>query len=234
MKRVFAIRGKKGKAEQIKKILGLFGVELFESIDAIGNISMENEDFCFYANPKKNSRGVSRLSICHISEANGYMLDVYDVDDFMRVYGHIVNRIPYEIRGNGIEGTIWKGTIVGLSYVDGVVKPLADIKRMEYCNFLTGMKCDPIDFSDKKKRKYLVGTLVGGLMEDPDLRFDAPYDIIEADSELEATRIYNRKHQCSYFYGSVICEIVDGKPHGISRYISLDKVESVLKTLLSR
>ena len=231
MGRTFAIRGKKGKAEEIKKVLGLFGVELFVTFDAVGNISMENEDFCFYANPIKSSSGVSRLSICHTSEANGYNLDVYDIDDFMNVYEHIVNRIPYEIQGAGIESSMWKGSVIGLSYVNGVVKPLADVKKRMYCDLPTDMKCNPLTFSKKKSGKYLVGTLVGGLMEAPDYRFEKPYEIIDADSEVEAVRVYNRKHECNYFYGSVICELVDGKPLGISRYICLDKVENILKSL---
>lgn len=56
---------------------------------------------------------------------------------------------------------------------------------------------------------YIVGLLTGGLMEDPILKFTAPYDIIEADSDKEARAIYNKKHECNYFYGSIMCTIVD-------------------------
>ena len=57
--------------------------------------------------------------------------------------------------------------------------------------------------------KYIVGLLIGGLMEDPVLRFTTPYDIIEADSDKEAKNIYNEKHKCDYFYGDVMCAVVD-------------------------
>ena len=80
-------------------------------------------------------------------------------------------------------------------------------------------------------KRYLVGTLLGGLMEDPDFRFDAPFDFIDADSELEAVRAYNQKHQCSYFYGAVICEIIEDEPFKISRYINLSEVEDILQLL---
>lgn len=57
--------------------------------------------------------------------------------------------------------------------------------------------------------KYIVGLLIGGLMEDSGLKFTTPYDIIESDSDKEAESIYNKKHKCDYFYGSVMCTIVD-------------------------
>ena len=57
--------------------------------------------------------------------------------------------------------------------------------------------------------KYIVGLLTGGVMEDLGFKFTTPYDIIEADSEKEAKAIYNKKYKCYYFYGSVLCSIVD-------------------------
>lgn len=56
-------------------------------------------------------------------------------------------------------------------------------------------------------KKYLVGLLCGGLMESPKVYFSGPYEIIEAKSKEEAKQAYNTKHNCSYFYGSVMCEL---------------------------
>lgn len=79
--------------------------------------------------------------------------------------------------------------------------------------------------------KYIVGLLVGGLMEDHNFRFTEPYDIIEANSDEEARNIYNKKHKCYYFYGSVMCAIVDNNitninPH-CSYYECLDVFENI-------
>lgn len=52
--------------------------------------------------------------------------------------------------------------------------------------------------------KYLVCTRCGGLMESPEIYFSGPSNIIEADSEEEARKIYDKKNNCSYFYGSVL------------------------------
>lgn len=40
--------------------------------------------------------------------------------------------------------------------------------------------------------KYLVGTMCGGLMEDPEPRFDGPYLIVEASDE-ETARNFTTK-----------------------------------------
>ena len=55
-------------------------------------------------------------------------------------------------------------------------------------------------------KKYLVATASGGLMECPEFTYSL-YDVIEAESKKEACKTYNKKHNCSYFYGIVICEI---------------------------
>lgn len=52
--------------------------------------------------------------------------------------------------------------------------------------------------------KYLVGTMCGGLMEDPEPRFDGPYLIVEASDEKTARKLYNKATNASYFYGDVM------------------------------
>lgn len=47
--------------------------------------------------------------------------------------------------------------------------------------------------------KYLVGTMCGGLMEDPEPRFDGPYLIVEASDEETARKLYNKATNASYF-----------------------------------
>lgn len=82
------------------------------------------------------------------------------------------------------------------------------------------------------KTKYLIGTAVGGLMEMPEWRFDPPFDIIEADSAKDAVREYNKKHNCSYFYGGVMCEVTtDGKCVGIDVDASRTMREDILNNI---
>ena len=50
---------------------------------------------------------------------------------------------------------------------------------------------------------YLVATLVGGIMEDRDFRYEN-YQIIKADSEYDARKKYDELNKCTYYYGSVI------------------------------
>ena len=54
-------------------------------------------------------------------------------------------------------------------------------------------------------KKYLVALEEGGLMEEPNITYSA-YQLIEAESEEEAEAIYNRKNECSYFYGTCLGE----------------------------
>ena len=50
--------------------------------------------------------------------------------------------------------------------------------------------------------KYLVHEVRGGLMEDPEFHYHNEEEII-ADSREEASDIYDRRHSCYYFTGSV-------------------------------
>lgn len=82
--------------------------------------------------------------------------------------------------------------------------------------------------------KYIVGLLTGGLMEDPVLKFTTPYDIIEADSNKEAESIYNKKHKCDYFYGSVMCAIVDNNIIDINPDCSYNKCLRALEVIKNK
>ena len=53
-----------------------------------------------------------------------------------------------------------------------------------------------------KHNKYIVHEVRGGLMEDPDFHYHNPEEIIAGSSE-EAVAIYDRRHSCYYFTGSV-------------------------------
>ena len=58
--------------------------------------------------------------------------------------------------------------------------------------------------------KFLVATMVGGLMEMPKISYEN-FDIIEAENEDQACAIYNEKYGCSYFYGSCIAIKEEGQ-----------------------
>ena len=51
--------------------------------------------------------------------------------------------------------------------------------------------------------KYLVATQVGGIVEQPHFTYEKIQEI-EATSEKEAVKIYNKKNNCSYFWGKVV------------------------------
>jgi hypothetical protein len=58
-------------------------------------------------------------------------------------------------------------------------------------------------------KQYLVGLRCGGLMEDPSIRYEN-HEIIEANTPREAEDGYNKKNNCSYFYGRCRGEVING------------------------
>lgn len=72
--------------------------------------------------------------------------------------------------------------------------------------------------------KYLVALSVGGLMELPDFTY-SDYDVINANSRKEAVDKYNKKHNCSYFYGTCLAEKIDGKINVLNKKVTYEKVE---------
>lgn len=79
------------------------------------------------------------------------------------------------------------------------------------------------------KKVYLVGKLIGGLMECLDYEFYRPYSYILAESEEEARKIYNNLHNCDQFFGYVMCELIDGRPKNIHENTSLEEIEEILQ-----
>lgn len=71
--------------------------------------------------------------------------------------------------------------------------------------------------------KYLVALSVGGLMECPDFTY-SDFDVIVANSRNEATEIYNKKHDCSYFYGTCMAEKIDGEINVINNGVTYEKL----------
>ena len=70
-------------------------------------------------------------------------------------------------------------------------------------------------------------------MEMPEYRFDAPYDIVVAVDEIDAVQEYNERNKCSYFYGSVMCEVTDdGQCVGIDINTSRQECENIIKSKL--
>lgn len=79
------------------------------------------------------------------------------------------------------------------------------------------------------KKVYLVGKLIGGVMEALDYEFYKPYSYILADSEEEAEKIYNNLHNCDQFFGHVMCELIDGRPKNIHEDTRLEEIEEILQ-----
>jgi len=57
--------------------------------------------------------------------------------------------------------------------------------------------------------KYLVALQTGGIMEMPDIKY-REFEVIEATTEVVASEIYNKKHNCDYFYGVTLGKIEGG------------------------
>jgi hypothetical protein len=55
--------------------------------------------------------------------------------------------------------------------------------------------------------KYLIAEARGGLMEMPEFTYHNPETII-AHSKEEAIKIYNKKNNCNYFYGTCLGELI--------------------------
>lgn len=72
--------------------------------------------------------------------------------------------------------------------------------------------------------KYLVALSVGGVMEIPEITYQ-DFDIIEANSQDEAREKYNKKHNCSYFYGTCLAEKVDEKVNVLNKKVSYEQVD---------
>lgn len=62
----------------------------------------------------------------------------------------------------------------------------------------------------RKPKKFLVATAVGGVQEHPEIDYEK-FDVIEGSTAACAKATYDVKHNCSYFYGEVIAEVIDGK-----------------------
>ena len=52
-------------------------------------------------------------------------------------------------------------------------------------------------------KEYLVAVAIGGIMGDPKIEY-IDFDTIEAQNAEEARKLYNEKHNCHYYYGSVM------------------------------
>lgn len=59
-------------------------------------------------------------------------------------------------------------------------------------------------------KTYLIALATGGEMGNPKIEYHN-FEAIEANSESEAVEIYNKKHECAYYYGRCIGEIIGNK-----------------------
>lgn len=71
-----------------------------------------------------------------------------------------------------------------------------------------GNLIDAKEMLTEGKHRYLVAQLCGGIMEDPDI-YHRNFQIIRADSEIEAKSKYDEINNCRYYYGNVIRKIRD-------------------------
>ena len=81
-------------------------------------------------------------------------------------------------------------------------------------------------------KKYLVGKLAGGVVECLEFCFCEPYDIILAESADDARYVYDKKYNCDFFRGSVMCSINQrGEIEDVSRYASMEQCRGILENL---
>ena len=60
-----------------------------------------------------------------------------------------------------------------------------------------------MNHANECKHTYLVALVTGGLMEDPEIRYE-DFQVIHANSAEEAKRKYDEINNCFYFYGKAI------------------------------
>ena len=72
--------------------------------------------------------------------------------------------------------------------------------------------------------KYLIALGVGGIMEMPEITY-SDFQIIEAETENEAVKKYNKINNCSFFYGTCLAEKVNGKINVLNKKVSYEEVE---------
>lgn len=58
----------------------------------------------------------------------------------------------------------------------------------------------------KGKHQYIVALASGGETGSPALHY-SHHQIVNADTKEQAREIYNKEHNCFYYYGSVIAQI---------------------------
>lgn len=75
-------------------------------------------------------------------------------------------------------------------------------------------------------RKYLVALCV----DDPNVSYSS-FQIIESVNKQEALKAYNENNKCSYFYGTVLAEVID--VNQVKRYLNKLSYDSKLLLDLS-
>lgn len=68
------------------------------------------------------------------------------------------------------------------------------------------VEVDAKELDSRGKHQYLVALCCGGIMEDPEIRYQN-FQCIKADTEQEAVETYNKINHCSYYYGKVIKQL---------------------------
>ncbi|HWY09698.1 MAG TPA: hypothetical protein VN026_00160 [Bacteroidia bacterium] len=74
--------------------------------------------------------------------------------------------------------------------------------------------------------RYLIAEAVGGLMEMPEFSYNNP-QVIEANSRDESINIYNKKNNCSYFYGTCMAENINGDLQVINKAVKYEWIELI-------
>lgn len=78
--------------------------------------------------------------------------------------------------------------------------------------------------------KYIVAVQAGGIMESPEIYHD-DYQIVNANTEMEAVKIYNQINKCNYFYGDVVCIFEENEWKILDNKITKYNLQSFLCTL---
>ena len=84
-----------------------------------------------------------------------------------------------------------------------------DVERLMRMKVLYNGNLIPVkEILSEGENRYLVAQLCGGVMEDPDMHY-RNFQIIRADSEIEAKSKYDEINNCQYYYGNVIRRLKD-------------------------
>lgn len=177
------------------------------------------KDFKKFKCNKENSYEIQESLLSEGYKWNEYCLQFVDSNNLIDIH-----KILSERYGNYFNGEFY---IFGNRLGEIVFDAFEIYTDEGYINSeenLTAMFTEEFNRGSLKLNKYLVALRVGGVMELPEISY-MNFEVIEAISAEKAEEIYNKKHDCSYFYAECLAEKVEGVINILNKNVTYAQVE---------